>query len=335
MIHALVLSASLLPAAGDPGDVPPTLPEADRVRIAEAFRLADAVGDRVWPGWDKAPFAVLLVTPGHEFLVRHPKPSGDFTLIGEDNVLKHKVWFRKRQFSTKLLATFPAVGGVSTVVIGQAENTESKTSSRWVLTLLHEHFHQLQYSRPRYLAAVDALGLARGDQTGMWMLNYPFPYADVGVKSRFAALSKTLAEALAARGRPDFDAKFAAYVGARKEFQSSLKGDDWKYLAFQLWQEGTARYTEYRLAEEAAAAYEPGEAFRQLKDYRPFAEVSRAILTGIEKELIAVGLERSKRTVVYNFGAAECLVLDRARPKWRERYFGEMCSLDKHFEAGK
>jgi hypothetical protein len=76
---------------------PPTLPEADRVRIAEAFRLADALGNRVWPGWDKAPFAVLLVTPQHEFLVRHANPSKDFTLAGEDAVLKCKVWHRKRK----------------------------------------------------------------------------------------------------------------------------------------------------------------------------------------------------------------------------------------------
>lgn len=334
MIHALLLSSLVLPAA-DPRGTPPVLPEVDRVRLAEAFRLADELGNRVWPGWDKAPFAVLLVTPEHEFLVRHPKPTGDFTLIGEDALLKQKVWYRKRQYSPDLLATFPAVGGVPTVVIGQAENTESKTSSRWVITLLHEHFHQLQYSRPGYLVAVKALDLARGDATGMWMLKYSFPYADPEVKSGFSLLGKTLAEALGARGKPNFDAKFAAYVGARKKFRSMLKKDDYKYLAFQLWQEGTARYTEYRLAEEAAAAYRPGEAFKALKDYRPFADVARTILAGIEKELVSEELDKAKRTVVYNFGAAECLILDRARPGWRERYFEEMCSLDKHFPEGK
>lgn len=89
----------------------PALAEADRVRLAEAFRLADAVSNKVWPEWDKAPFAVLLVTAEHEFLIRHAKPSDDFTLIGEDDLLKSKVWWRKRKFSPGLLATFPAVGG--------------------------------------------------------------------------------------------------------------------------------------------------------------------------------------------------------------------------------
>src|SRR6266853_554454 len=75
----------------------PALPEIDRIRIAEAFRLADSLGNRIWPDWDKAPFAVLLVTPEHEFLIRHPKPSEDFTPVGDDAVLGHKVWTRKRK----------------------------------------------------------------------------------------------------------------------------------------------------------------------------------------------------------------------------------------------
>lgn len=51
------------------------LPEADRIRLAEAFHLAVRVQDGLWPAWSEVPFAVLLVTPEHEFLVRHPRPS--------------------------------------------------------------------------------------------------------------------------------------------------------------------------------------------------------------------------------------------------------------------
>jgi hypothetical protein len=323
-------------ASAPAGDAaPPAFPDADRVRIAEAFRLADALGDRVWPGWGQAPFAVLLVTPEHEFLVRHPRPSADFTPLGGDAVLKHQVWFRKRQYPTGLLATFPAVGGVPTVVIGQAGNTESKTSSRWVITLLHEHFHQLQSSQPRYYPDVDALGLARGDRTGMWMLNFPFPYDDPGVKARFSAAAGALGEALRARGRPGFADRLAAYQAAREQFRSMLKPDEARYFAFQVWQEGVARYTEYRLAELAAEEYRPSAEFQALADYKPFREVAATILGGIETELASVQLDKARRTAVYNFGAAEGLVLDRANPDWRKRYFEERFSLDRHFPAAK
>jgi hypothetical protein len=306
------------------------LPASDAVRIAEAFRLADAVGNRLWPNWSRAPFAVLLVTPQKEFLVRHPKPSADFTLVGEDTVLKQKVWSRPRKFPTHFLATFP-VDGVPTIVIGQAENTQAKTSTRWVITLLHEHFHQHQYAQPGYYAGVDALGLSRGDQTGMWMLNYPFPYSKPEVEDHFSAMCRLLGDALEARERPDFPDKLRQYVTAKRKFQSLLKPDDCKYFAFQVWQEGIARYTEYHLAQLAAGDYQAGKEFQALKDYTDYKEVARRILKAMENEMRSVQLDKAKREVVYNFGAAEGLVLDRARPGWRSRYLDKKFSLDGHF----
>ncbi len=66
--------------------------EIDRVRLAEAFRIGQTLGNRLWPDWNKAPFAVLLVTPENEFLIRHAKPSADFTLINYDPLLQSKVY---------------------------------------------------------------------------------------------------------------------------------------------------------------------------------------------------------------------------------------------------
>jgi hypothetical protein len=326
-----VLLLGLLASAPGSAAEHPALPEDDRTRIAEAFRLADAVGNRLWPGWDKAPFAVLLVTPEYEFLVRHPKPSADFTPLGEDKALQCDVSYRKRKFPPNLLATFPAVGGTPTVVIGQPANTTAKAPTRWVITLLHEHFHQLQTSQPRYYPDVDALGLARGDTTGMWMLNYPFPYTTPEVKRQFAAMTRALAEALRARGREGFSGKSTAYLEEKKKFRALLRGDDYKYCSFQLWQEGVARYTEYHVAVLAAEGHKPGPAFQALKDYKPYKEEARAILGGIEKELTSLQLDRAKREAFYAVGAAEGLLLDRANPGWRKRYFEEKFSLDAHF----
>jgi hypothetical protein len=313
----------------------PSMREVDQIRIGEAYRLADAIGNKVWPEWDKAPFAILLVTPDHEFLIGHPKPTSEFTALGEDTILKQKIWWRKRQFSPKLLATFPAVGGVPTIVVGQAENTESKTSTEWVITLLHEHFHQLQNSKPRYFADVDSLGLSRGDQSGMWMLNYPFPYAKPEVKQLFSQTAKVLTDALHARDRSDFAEKFAAYVEARNKLRELLDADDWKYFGFQLWQEGIARYTEYHVATTAATDYEPGKAFRELKDFVSYKDAAKSMMDRIEKNLASVELDKAKRVAVYSFGAAEGLVLDRARPEWRKRYFEDRFTLDGYFQSAK
>lgn len=309
----------------------PAMRNEDRVRLAEAFRMADKLGERIWSGWSKAPFAVLLVTPEHEFLIRHSHPSGEFTALGYDPLLKSEVHFRKRVFAPGLLATFPAVGGVSTIVVGQPENTEAKSSTRWVMTLFHEHFHQMQDSQPDFYSAANALGLARGDQTGMWMLNFPFPYESLVVNQQFSLMIHALREAVRAVEGKDFHLKLAAYLGARKRFQETLTVDDYKYFSFQVWKEGVARYTEYRIAREAGRHYRPSKEFASLKDVTPFSYEAGRTLDGIMADLENMSLEKRQRTAFYSVGAADAILLDRVNPGWKRRYFTQKFSLDGLF----
>ena len=327
----LILLVLVFFASAANAQVKPRVAEIDRVRLAEAFKIGHTLGDRLWAGWNKAPFAVLLVTPDSEFLIRNPKPSTDFTPMGYDALLKSNVYYRKRTQPLNLLATFPVVGGIPTIVIGQAENTDKKTSTPWVVTMLHEHFHQLQYSQPGYYADVDKLGLSRGDQSGMWMLNYPFPYDWKEMHEHFSLLSHLLVDALQARATSDFSVKLSAYLKQRHELEQTLSPDDYRYFSFQMWQEGIARYTEYRIAKLAAERYRPGKAFRALKDYKPFNEVAEETRSGIADELTTGRLEEYKRVIFYALGAGEGLLLDRINPRWRQRYFVKKFYLDKYF----
>jgi hypothetical protein len=325
LFTALLLFAPLVRAQDKP-----RVTDIDRVRLAEAFRIGDTLGNQLWSGWNKAPFSVLLVTLDNEFLIRHPKPSTDFTLLSYDRLLKSNVYYRKRTQSPQFLATFP-VAGIPTIVIGQAENTAKKTSTPWVVTVLHEHLHQLQYSQPGYYADVNALGLSRGDQSSMWMLNYPFPYEWHEMQELFSHLGHALAGALEARPGADFNVGLTAYLKQRRELENILSPDDFRYLSFQLWQEGIARYTELRIAKLASMGYKPGKAFRALKDYKGFAEVAEDINSGILSELTTIKLDDSRRVIFYALGAGEGLLLDRARIRWRQRYLLEKFYLDKFF----
>ncbi len=313
----------------------PTISDIDRTRLAEAFRLGDQIGNRIWQNWDKAPFAVLLVTPENEFLIRHPKPSPDFTFVGYDPLLKSNLYFRKRTYPIDRLAAMPAIKGsiISTIVVGQAENTSAKTSTPWVVTLLHEHFHQLQSSDPNYYADVDALNLSRGDQTGMWMLNFAFPYREAAVQEQFSTLSRLLVEVLESDRGPERSRKPLAYLQARQRFQQILSPDDYKYFSFQLWQEGIARYTEYQVARVATAKYRPSREFRALKDFTSFEQVANAIRERIFKQLLTQKLGESQRVAFYPFGAAEGLLLDEINPKWRNRYFVDKFDISKYYKA--
>jgi len=306
----------------------PALAPDDRVRLAEVFRLAEAVGDGLWPAWTSAPFAVLLVTPEREYLVRHPHPSAEFTPVGYDSVLASDVLVRPRKLSPSLLATFPAVGGVPTIVVGQARAT-GKSSTEWVLTLLHEHFHQLQTSRAGYYARVDSLGLSRGDRTGMWMLNYAFPYDSATVQARFAELARHLDGALAASSPAEQASHWRAALDARSALRAALPADDDRYLAFQMWQEGVARYTELHVARFAASRYTPSAAFTALPDYLPFSAAADRIEAGIRAGL-RTPLARDRRVAFYPLGAAFALLLDGRAPEWRTAYFDRGYALDAH-----
>ncbi|HKY42952.1 MAG TPA: hypothetical protein VJM50_07635, partial [Pyrinomonadaceae bacterium] len=313
----------------------PVMRRVDRSRIAEAFRLSEKLGDELWSGWSKAPFAVLLVTRDKEFLIRHPRPSEDFTSLGYDAVLKSDIYFRDRKFQTDFLATFPAVGGVSTVVIGQAENTASKTSTPWVITLMHEHFHQLQDSQPNFYKDVEGLNLSRGDQTGMWMLNFPFPYEKAEVSQQFSVLARILVEAMDAKTPALFSSKLAAYLEARDALKKMLSTDEYRYMSFQLWKEGMARYTEYRVAHWAASKYEPSREFRELKDFTTFAAAADQVRDLIVRELSTLKLPDYKRVAFYPLGAGEGLLLDRVDPNWRRRYFAAKFDNEAYFKSNK
>ena len=79
----------------------PAIPDADRLRIAEAFKLSKIVGDHLWKGWSKTPFAIMLVTSDYEFLMRHPNPSSDFTSLGYDQLLKTNMYLSETHLSSR------------------------------------------------------------------------------------------------------------------------------------------------------------------------------------------------------------------------------------------
>jgi hypothetical protein len=201
--------------------------------------------------------------------------------------------------------------------------------------VLHEHFHQLQDSQPNSYAETEALNLSHGDQTGMWMLNYAFPYDSPEVKHQFSILSRSLVEALQAKNKPAFSTRLAAYLAARQQLQKMLSLDDYKYFSFQLWKEGLARYTEYRIAKLAGQKYKPGKQFRALKDFRSFGAVADQILSATIKELFTLRLEDSRRVAFYPLGAGEGLLLDRANPKWQSHYFVDKFYVEKYFGTAK
>src|ERR1041385_110770 len=187
------------------------LPPVDSAMVVRAGQLEARIAEKVWPGWSAAPSQVLLVEDSTEFFI--PSPS--------TGAVK---WKRPRVFPPTFLATFPAVAGIPTTVVGNPVATRTP-GDRWVLTLLHEHFHQLQYTRPDYYDRLKALDLARGDTTGMWALSFPFPYDSVPIQRAVKRWADALHDALADGPHPAA-AKVARTVAAKGSLDSLLAPDD-------------------------------------------------------------------------------------------------------------
>jgi hypothetical protein len=304
----------------------PQMRKEDKIRIREAINISNRFGDVIWPGINDVPFVVLLVTDSVEFLINHPYSSDDFKISEEDDILKTKILYRKRQYPRTFLATFPAVNGVNCMVVGTPENT-GKNSTDWIITLLHEHFHQFQYTQKDHYASVAGLDLANGDETGMWQLNYPLPYDSLPVSSQYSKYTTALSNTVSGINNKDFRKLLTQYSDERKKLIGLFKPSDYKYFSFQLWQEGIARYTEYKFL-EVLNDYTPS--IEGLPDFIPFNKFREQFLKLHLGSVTALKFETEKRVCFYDIGLAEGMLLDNLNPQWRSQYFTNRFFLEKY-----
>ena len=300
MLTVAFMSAVLFAAQPDGAD-PFALIAAARAQLQGGAR-------DLWPSWNETPFGLVLVGEMNERLVCDDRTPDGFGPAIQEPLTGCAVRSRPRTFPTGLLAAMPAFGPPSVVVVGEPDLTGQDDHS-WTLTLLHEHFHQHQTASGDYWARVEALDLSDGDQTGMWMLTYPFAYGDAQV----AATSRSAAGALAAlldTDAPPTTEGVAAYLTARQAFAATVPERDWRYAEFQMWQEGVARWTEI----EAARTFDD-PITRRVGDAR-----RRAVLD----DLAAFDLAQDQRLVFYALGAGEAELLQRCGGDWQAHYFDQM-----------
>lgn len=274
--------------------------------IAEVRSFGRSAGDRLWPGYGSASFEFLLVAGDkEELLCRKDVPKG-FTADGIDKASGCARYERPRSgLPDKLLAAMPIFGPPSTIVMGTPEST-GRSDADWTRTILHEHFHQWQDSFPHIFTRMRDLDLAGGDTSGMWMLNYAFPYSDPAVVSAFDRASHALAAAVDARGKPGFRRALKRYLAVRSQLAAATGAKNWRYAELELWKEGVARWTEIQLG----------------KRY-PDAAV-RASALDLERKtrswLGAPDLPGAGREFVYPVGASEAMLLEACGPQWRRDY---------------
>ncbi len=296
---ALAASAALVAAS------PPPLPDAGR-HLSQIRNFSASEGEKVWPGYGSAPFGFLLITDKEESLLCRDAVPGGFEPAGTDLATGCKRYSRPRTgLPNSFLAAMPIFGPPAVIVMGTPDST-GRSEASWVRTILHEHFHQWQYELPEYFSRIQALDLHGGDETGMWALNYAFPYEDPEVVAAFDHASQKLADAVSARASPQFASAFDSYLVARQALARRVGEHNWRYMEFQLWQEGVARWTEIRLGK-----WYPHQGVRDSA-----AKLEQSTLEALKTPNLA----EAKREVVYAHGAAEAMLLQACGAEWRTAY---------------
>lgn len=288
--------------------------------IGEARALAQESGETIWPGFSEAPDTILLISGEEEILLCHEGPAAGFTELASDPVTGCSQSVRTRVFPPNLLASFPAIDGVPSIVVGTPEAT-SRTPDAWMVTLVHEHMHQMQDAVPGQYQDLLALGLDGGDQSGMWMLNYPFPYADHQTAAEARSLADRALDALEESDPLLFHTKVRAYLTQRTLFLDSVSPGDRRYYELQVWKEGVARWTELAVT-RASGMTNPHH-----------ANLAGQQIVRMRDELAALDLHQAGRVAFYALGSAEAEMLERLDTGWRRTYWLSPFDLGAVFDA--
>ena len=312
----LRLSILLLIASG--AAPPPAAPDVGR-SIAEVRGFAKSTGDRLWHGYGSAPFEFLLVAGDKEELFCRAAAPDGFKPDGTDSASGCARYVRPRSgLPDKPLAALPVFGPPSTIVMGTPQTT-GRSDADWTRTILHEHFHEWQDALPGIYPRIAKLDLAGADNTGMWMLNYPFPYSDRAVVSAFNDASHALGIAVDARGKRGFRTAFDRYLEARAKLAKAAGEKNWRYAEFELWKEGVARWTEIEL----------GKHYPDVAVSKSAVELERKTRAWLDKPDLGAG-----REFVYPIGASEAMLLEACDPAWRSQYPKEL-ALGPMLEAAR
>ena len=274
----------------------------DLDRIRELYRLTDRFGEQLWPGFDARKVPIGLNHGDQlELLIAHPKPPEmSHVLPGQD---LQGVPILVREGSDRF---GPGSGGVAADLYGVYAvymNTLSpgNTTDNYLSVFLHECFHVYQ----------------RAYRAGAERLRSSLPEHDAAY-SALTGLERRVLDA-AVRSTDDVEARTLArmFLAVRRERRAGLAEgvvraeDDGEY------DEGTATYVQVRLFDLILVSddFEPG-----IDDprYGGFENAGAEHERVLDKIAPRASCPIRFHLAKYQTGLAQCLLLDRLRPAWKE-----------------
>lgn len=307
----------------------------------------------VWPGWNASDTPLLLYLPGREdLLINHPKPPEGFrpypdaahfpgarivvrrgpTLIGFDgqNTSMDVAGTRTLVVADPLSNLRQRVAGMITDPRPATEKTrtlefESLTQDPYdqLALVVHEAFHVYQ----------NRVAPDRGGNE-MFLLRYPVLSVDNNVG--FGLEAEALAQALDARDDRSFRAAAVRWLAVRLDRRAKLPARAIEYENGTEFNEGLAKYTEYRLFQVLEGRTPaPGLTVAQgFTGYRDLSRQRARLVRDMKKSLRGeVNINNDPfgtaplRFRLYYSGMAIAVMLDRLSPTWKRDLLAADTSL--------
>ena len=148
------------------------------------------------------------------------------------------------------------------------------------------------------------------------------------MNKKYDDYTKALFEAVEKINDQDWKRTYKRFMKKRKAFKRALPENDYKYLSFQWYQEGVARFTEYAFL-EILKDYKSIKEIELLTDFIPYTQYKDEFYTHHLKNVNTLKLSDHQRLAVYDVGFAESLILGKQNPGWKKDYLNTKFDLEK------
>jgi len=279
------------------------LGEIDVIRIQELHHITDTFGDQIWPGFDTREIPIAINNNDiQELLIGHPNPPEEFYPFENFELNGKPVLIRDG------VSRYGPYAGWAIEFAGEYTAyvsilREGWTTESYLSLILHECFHCYQKFRPW---SEEAGGVLPEDD--------PVYSALIGLESRI------LKDALEEQNDEKLWRFIGMFVAARHERRRALPDNVIILEGEEEYNEGTATYSQARLYQLLAenggiTPVNPG------KDpyYQGFPNAHEEYEHMVSRIIPYTSVPITFSHSMYQHGMAQCLLLDRVRPGWKEQ----------------
>ncbi|UCE50662.1 MAG: hypothetical protein JSW47_10950 [Phycisphaerales bacterium] len=281
------------------------LGEIDIIRIQELHNITDILGDEIWPGFDTRKIPVAINNDDREeLLIGHPNPPkeyhpfNDFELDGRPVMIRDGV----NRYGPKGGGWAVEIGGKQAAYVSTLK--EGRDTEGYLALILHECFHCFQKG---YRQRAEGAG-------GELPEDDPIYSAMIGLESRI------LKPAVDEPNDENVRELAGMFVAVRHERRKDMPEKLIILEGEEEYNEGTANYSRARMYQ---LIVENGgiTPFNKGKDpqYHGFPNAGREYRRMISSAIPPKGRPVTFFHSMYQHGMAQCLILDRVRPKWKEQ----------------